>query len=89
MVVYDHEIFASAGKSDRETSGLISTDFSCELYRLQVRHLGLDLGFLQRKGLVRHNRRVGDVSGWRSVSGGLYVLWVLVEVPFCGGDAFG
>ena len=66
-------------------SDLISTDFFCELYCLQVRHLGSDNGFLRRKGLSRHNRRLLDVSGWRSVSGGLYVLSVLSEVTFGGG----
>ena len=89
MVLYDHEIFASAGRSDNETPGLISTKFSCELSRLQVRHLGLDLGFLQRKGWGRHNRRIGDGSGWRSVSVGLYTLSVLVEVSLCCGYTFG
>ena len=56
---------------------------------LQVRHLGSDLGFLQRKGWGRHKRRIGDGSGWRSISGGLYVFSVLAEVPLCGGYAFG
>ena len=33
--------------------------------------------FLKRKGRGRHNRRIGDGSGGRSGSGGLYVLPVL------------
>ena len=64
---------------------MISSDFSCELYRLQVRHLGSDLGFLLRKGRGLHHRRIGDGSGWRIVSDGSYVLSVLSEVTFGGG----
>ena len=77
------------GISDRETPGLISTEFSCELYCLQVSHLGSDLGFLRRKGWGCHNRRIGDGSGWINVSGGSYLFLVLAEVPFCCDDAFG
>ena len=51
--------------------------------------MGLDLRFLRRKGQGCHNRRLGDGSGGRSVSGGSYVLSVLAEVNFCGGKAFG
>ena len=64
---------------------MISTDFSCELYRLQVRHLGSDLGLLRREGWGRHNRQLGDGGGWRSVSDGSDVLSVLSEVTFGGG----
>ena len=51
--------------------------------------MGSDRRFLQRKGLGRHNRWLGDGSGGRSVSGGSYVLLVLAEVTLCGGKAFG
>ena len=52
MVVYDHEIFSSTGRSDRETPGLIGTDFSCELYRLQVRHFFRTLSYCEGRGGV-------------------------------------
>ena len=29
--------------------------------------------------------RLGDGTGWRSVSGGLYILSVLAEATLCGG----
>ena len=51
--------------------------------------MGSYLVFLQRKGWGRHNRRIGDGSGSRSVLGGSYVLSVLAEVPLSGGYSFG
>ena len=51
--------------------------------------MGSDLRFLKNKGRGRHNRRLGDGSGVRSVSGGSYVLSVLAEVTLCGGKDFG
>ena len=89
MVIYDHEVFATAGRSEWKTSGLVSAHFSCKLHRLHVHHLGLDLRFLRRKGWGCHNRRLGDGSGGRSVSDGSYVLLFLAEVTFCGGKDFG
>ena len=68
MVVQDHEVFATLGRSDWKTSGLVSAHFSCKLHLLQVCQLGSDLRLLLRKGRGRHNRRLGDGSGWRSVS---------------------
>ena len=50
--------------------------------------MGSDLVFLKRKVWGRHNRQIGDGSGWRIVLGGSYVLSVLAEVPLCGGYAF-
>ena len=51
--------------------------------------MGSDLRFLRRNGWGLHNRRIGEGSGWRIVSGGSYVLSVLSEVTFGGGSAFG
>ena len=56
---------------------------------MQVRHLSSDSRLLQRRGQGRHNRRLGDGSGGRSVFGGSYVFLVLAEVNLCGGKAFG
>ena len=51
--------------------------------------MGLELRFLQRKGWGCHNRRHGDGSDERSVSGGSYVFSVLEEVTLCSGYTFG
>ena len=85
MVIKDHEVFSSAGRSYWKTSGLISANFSCELYRLQVCHFGLELRLLQRKGCGLHNRWLVDGSGGRIVSGGSDIFSVLVEVTLCDG----
>ena len=77
------------GRGGRKTTGLVSAHFSCKLHHLQVHHLGSVIRFLHREGRGSHNRRLGDGSGGRSVSGGSYVLSVLAEVTFCGGKAFG
>ena len=69
-----------------EVTGKRRTDFSCKLYHLQVRHLGLDLRLMRRKGWGRHNRRLGDGSDRRSVFGGSYVLSVLAEATPCSNN---